>query len=427
MNLQAGNYKHGKKKLISIIFLLFAFQLYGVENNKEVPFVFFNSVTWDIQQQEAELSETDQSAADPVIEQLTEEHENISAFINRNFVHRLTVSGAFNVFDFSDQLGAGADEDGADTEQTRKVYRYSISPKITEFNIIESETSGLFLKITIIFTLEDNRDNNVMDFSISAIGWGQSKSAVITDVLNKIVNQFEYVIIEFEELTDRFRVLDVFQGSVVINAGRNRGIKKGDFFYSYDYNTGKRTGDFVIERREENLAFARVLNTKTEPETADLLKPYNYIGILPKIYVNYFSGNTFSGYLTGARVLWTRGLYSVNPVLGLDIYNLADLNDSKLVLVSPYVGLRIVRYIKSFSLSSMFLFNRAYVSSSEITEAASGWEYFGGTAKAEIEKRIMKHFSIHMEAGYTGFFSSDHENYPEVSGFIFGAGIGLKF
>ena len=425
MNLQVGNYKHDKKKLISIIFLLFTFQVYGVENNKEVPFVFFNSVTWAIQQQEADLSETGQSAADFAIGQFTEEHKNVSIFINRNFVHRLTVSGAFNVFDFPDPLGM--DADGAGAEQARKVYRYSISPKITEFNIIESETSGLFLKISIIFTFEDNRDNNARDFSISAIGWGQSKSAVITDALNKIVNQFEYVIIEFEELTDRFRVLDVFQGTVVINAGRNRGIKKGDFFYSYDYNTGKRTGNFVIERREENLAFARVLNTKVEPETADLLKGYNYIGILSKTYVNYFSGNTFSGYLAGTRVLWTRGLYSVNPALGIDIYDLADFNDNKLTLMSPYIGLRIVRYIKSFSLSSTFSLNRGYVSSSDIEGVAPGWEYYGGTAKAEIEKRIMKHFSIHIEGGYTGFFSPDHENYPEISGFIFGAGIGLKF
>ena len=355
------------------------------------------------------------------IDLLIEENKNISSSINKSFIDMLDASGIFNIFDYSESLPSESN-----VEQVKKMHRYSICPEITEFDITESETSGLFLKLTINFTIENYINDTRKDLSVSAIGWGKNRRGVIANSLDKIINQFEYVVAEFEELADSFRIVDIYQGSVIINKGKNRKIKKGDFLYSYDYQTGKKTGNFVIERADQKLSYARILDTKVEPKTEDPLKSYNYIGILSETYVNSFSGNFFSGYLRGTKIIWTRWLYTVNPIFGLNRYELTSIDGEKIVLMTPYLGLRVVRYIKSFSFSTSFTFDRGYVSETEIARTTSGWKYYGGTVKAEISKRIMKHFFIHAEGGFSGFFSPDYDYYPEITGFVFGGGIGLK-
>ncbi|MCL2792919.1 MAG: hypothetical protein FWD87_07490 [Spirochaetaceae bacterium] len=438
--------KYIKKKLIFVIFLLFTFHLYSVEQHKETLSVYYSGVTWAIVQQKAEeevrevdllgmdllevdllevdllgidLLEVDLLEPEVSIDLSIEERKNIVSFLNENFINMLTASGVFTVFDFSDYPEKDAERIG--------MYRYLLSPKITEFNITESETSGLFLKISINFTFEDNINNTRRNFSTSAIGWGNNRNRMIANALDKVINQFESVIVEFEELAERFRIIDIFQGSVVINAGRNRGIRKGDFFYTYDYLTGEKTGNFIVENVEENLAFARILDTKVTPEVASLLRPYNYTGLLSKASVSYFTGRFFSGNVVGARVLWTKGFYTINPILGLNRYGLADANNNKVAVISPYMGLRIVRYIRSFTISSVASFDVGYVSENKIWGTTSGWEYFGGTVKLEVSRRITDHFSIHIEGGYTGFFSPNHEYFPEITGFVFGAGVGYRF
>ena len=350
---------------------------------------------------------------------LIEQNKNISSAINKNFIDILAVSGLFTITDFSDIPKEEA-------EKNKKMFKYSVCPEITEFEITESETSGLFLKIKIIFTIEDN-NNTQEEIPVSAIGWGKNRRELIANTLKNIGNQFEYVIAAFEELADNFRIIDIYQGSIVINKGKNKNIKKGDFLYSYDYATGKKTGTFVVDRTEWDLSYARILDTKKSPETEDPLKSYKYLGVLLTTYMDYFSGDFFSGNIYGGMIIWTRGLYTVNPILGLNIYDVIDIENKKVVVLAPYAGLRIVRYINSFSLSSIITFNRGYLLESEVDGMVPGWEYFGGTVKLEIAKRFFKHFLIHAEGGYTGLISPDHENYKEITGFFFGAGIGLKF
>ena len=421
-----------KKKFISVIFLLLTFYLYSGEQDNEPVSVFYSGVKWAIapaasdtpvaqgEEQKTELPEITVSALSVLSILSKEQNEIISSSINKNFIDMFTVSGVFKISDYS------ASQD-ADVEKLKKMHSYSIFPRITEFNIKETETSGLFLKISIIFSVENYLDGKNKDLSVSAIGWGSDMKALLADTLNNVTSQMEYVITGFEEFADHFRIKDIYQGSVVINKGKKSGIKRGDFFYSYNYHTGKKTGTFVVERAEPNLAYARVLDTKVKPTVEDPLKPYNYLGIISETYLDYFTGDFFSGYSAGTMLLWTRWLYTVNPVAGVNRYELVHIDGSKVVLINPYLGFRIVRYIKSFTLSSVVTFGRGYVLESEMDAMALGWGYFGGTVKIEVGKRIMKHLFLHVEGGYTGFLSSDYDNYPDITGFIFGGGLGFKF
>ena len=404
-----------KKTLISIIFLFFTFYLYSAGQHEENFFVYYKDVAWAISQQKEELSNLS-----------TEENKNISAHINKNFMNMLVASGFFKVVNPSDLPEA-------ELEKVKETAGYSVSPEITEFEFTESATSGIFLKISIIFPVEKHRKKNEKSITVSAIGWGKNRSEAITNSLNSIVNQFVYVMPLFDELAENFKISDIYQGTVIVNNGKNKGIKKGDFLYSYDYQTGKKTGHFVVERTEEGLSYARILDTKVKPKMGDPLKSDNYIGILSETYADYFLGDEFSGIAAGSMILWTRGLYDFYPFVGVtrfSIVDIADAGNNKMVFITPYLGIRIVRYIKSFSFSADISFGAGFLTESEIPVISpTGWEwnYFGGTFKAEISKRIMKHLFIHVEAGYTVWFPYDYENYPNIAGFIVGGGIGLKF
>ncbi|MCL2294059.1 MAG: hypothetical protein FWC36_04250 [Spirochaetes bacterium] len=394
--------KYNKKKIVSaVIFLLLAFNLYSEEQQAE-----------GYSGNDAEI-----------YQQLTlEEKREIALIINRNFADALAASGFFLV-DFAVHYLEAA-------EEAERMYGYSISSEIAQFDIIESETSGFFSNISIVFTLENRNNNSVRNLNVSAIGWGRDRGEAISSGLKKITNQFRYAVALFEELAGAFRIADIYHGTVVVNAGRNRGIRRGDFLYSYDHRTGRRTGNFVVERSEDNLSFAKILNTRVRPRTGDVLKSYNYWGIITKPYVNYFFSADFSGFLAGNMVIWTRGLFGYNPVFGFNKLNLTDTRDSSLTLISPYFGFRVVRYISSFSLSAIAALNFAYLLESDIQEVSSGWEYFGGTVKLDVGKRITKHFSIHLEGGFLGMFVINHRNNPDlwdIMGFTVGAGVGLKF
>ena len=412
-----------KNKFISAIFLLLTFYLYSAEQDREPVSVYYSGVKWEIQsiaqevEQKTDLSEIGLSVLSTL---LTEEKEKISSSINKSFIGMLTASGVFNISDYSNSPGIYA-------ERLKKRHNYSVSPKITEFNITESEASGLFLKISIIITVENYIDNTEKDFSVSAIGWGRDISALITNSLSNVTSQLEYVITGFEELADNIRIKDIYQGSIVINGGKKQGIKTGDFLYSYDYHTGKKTGTFVVDRSEQNISYARILDTKVMPTAGDPLKAYNYLGIMLEANYNYFTGEFFTGNSRGAMIIWTRGLYTVNPVFGINRYDLAHIDGPKIVLLNPYAGFRIVRYIKTFTISSVVTLGGGYVSESEIYGLPLDWEYFGGTVKIEVSKRIVKHLFINLEGGYTGFLSSDYGSYPDITGFVIGGGIVFKF
>ncbi|MDX9800984.1 MAG: hypothetical protein RBT69_06600 [Spirochaetia bacterium] len=384
-----------------------------------------------------------------------DEKNKVISYLNNQFRQILASSG------ISD-LSAASFSDDAASEASASAFKYAILPVITVFRQIESEKSGTFFSCEIKLTIQhysgegagaylgpgavagegagadagtdsiagtDAIGNRDRVFYLKHIGSGEDSGQAMQKSLEGIVDQFEFLLVEFEEWSDSFRVIDIYQGTVIINSGKNDGLCKGDFLHSFDpWQSGKVTGDFVVEKTDTDISYARILKVKQYPKAGDPLFRDDFIGFSLTVYTDYFSGEIFSGFISGADLLWRKGLYVFHPLAGLKFLDIKDENDASIAVLIPYAGFQIVRHIGSMTFSSMLSAGAGCVSDSSLYSGKySGWQYKGGTVKAKAERRMGRRFSVFAEAGYSYWYSSDVTELPDIAGFLAGGGVSVKF
>lgn len=309
--------------------------------------------------------------------------------------------------------------------------QYLFSPYLRQFELLESERSGFFYTIEVVITVFKYSDDGgeygsgeEEDFSLKSIGSGSSEDEALNSAIDNIIAQFEIFLSEFEEWSDGLKIIDIYQDTIVINKGKKHGIKKGDFLRSSDYLTGKTTGEFIVERAEDDISYVRPLWKKQEITPGDFLEEYNYFGASLGAYANYFIGETYSGFSTGAYLLWSRWIYVFHPYLGGEYLSISGGNFEKIDIYMPYVGVRMVRQIGYFTVLSSLSFGLGYVSGIGIEP---GWEYVGGLAKIGGAWRINRRFSVGIDVGYSYYHSLDYFNAPSIAGFTIGGGGEINF
>ncbi len=378
---------------------------------------------------------------------LTADKKNeVTSYLNNQFIQILTSSGLFVVSE-------SPQEEGKREEYASG--NYSLFPVITVFKEVESEISGYFFDCQITLTVRNDSDTEVETevnpevevppevnadlntgsdgsasevFYLKHIGSGKNSAIAMQKSLEGIVDQFEFLLIGFEQWSDSFRVIDIYQGAVIINSGKKRGLRKGDFLHSFDYKSGKITGDFVVEKTDGDISYARILKVKKYPKAGDPLRLDDFIGFSVNGYTDYFSGGEFSGYTSGVSLLWSGGLYVFHPLAGFEYFSIKDINDAFIDILIPYGGFKIVRHIGAMTLSSLITAGAGYVSDSDLLGTEyRGWQYKGGTVKASVERRFGNRFSVFAEAGYSYWYSDDVRELTDIAGFLAGGGVSVKF
>lgn len=371
----------------------------------------------------------------------------VTSYLDNQFIKILTSSGLFVVSESSR-------EDGKREENAYE--NYSLFPVITVFKQVESEISGYFFDCQVALTILNNSDTEVVAevnteaevnpeadadlntesdgrasevFYLKHIGSGENSAVAMQKSLEGIVDQFEFLLIGFEQWSDSFKVIDIYQGAVIINSGKKGGLRKGDFLHSFDpWNSGKITGDFVVEKADGDISYARILKVKKYPKAGDSLRLDDFTGFAVNGYTDYFSGEEFSGITTGFSLVWWGGLYVFHPLAGFEYFSIKNINEAFIDMLIPYGGFKIVRHIGSMTLSSLITAGAGYVSDSDLYSTVyRGWQYKGGTVKASAERRFGNRFSLFAEAGYSYWYSGDVKELTDIAGFLAGGGVSVKF
>ena len=375
-----------KPLLFTVLFMISVF-LSPAESDEGLFHIVYRSLTWN-----AVLTQDFPAGM----------KNTASDYLDENFVRVLSSSGIAILNDNA----AG------------KELRYSFHPEAAEFEIIESQRSGYFFNFALDIAIENySGSEGEKAFRLKALGSGRSADEALINSMEMIVDQFSNLVTGFEEWSESVRIVDVYQGTVIINTGKKGGLRKGGFLYSKENR-----GSYVVEKTDDGIAFARMLNSAIKPDPGDLLEAYDRFGISADIFTDFFSGDRFSGTACGASLIWTRGLYVFHPEAGVEILKLSDgsgiLSDFNLVI--PYAGFRIVRHINSFTLSSGISAGAGFLS-------GEGMEYSGGKVRASIEKRIKNRFAVSIAAGYSYMFPENIADNPDISGFFIGGGLGIRF
>lgn len=339
--------------------------------------------------------------------------QNAFSFLDTRFLAILSSSEIFTVIPVSSPAAAFQ---GKEAESG-----ISVKPVPVDFRLVESEKSGYFFKCALDVIVSDSRlPEEETVFKIEGLGSGESSVQALSSSLDSVVRQFEYLLVNFETWSERFRIIDIYRGTAVINTGKTSGIRKGDILHSYDYQSGKITGSFVIERSEDDISFARVLEQKKKPLPGDPLYAERFRGGNLTGYGLYFSGERFSGCSAGLLLSWSGSLYVFNPVAGFEFLSVSEESGGSYELSIPYAGFKIVRHIGLFTLYSMITAGKGYI-------PGGGWDYTGGQVRAGLSRRTYSRFLFSAEAGYAYWHSKDVSDYPDIAGFLLGAGVTVKF
>ena len=277
-------------------------------------------------------------------------------------------------------------------------------------------------------------------------GTEKSPEGAARSALDGIAMQLTYEVRKVAEFQLKTGVLEVRGSEVVLELGRDMGIKVGDEYLlvsSRVLESGKtltsETGLLVIKEVSDEVSVGKVLYARPRPQEGDQLREFPLRGVEATPYVHVARGVLYDpGRITsliGIKGTWARGFYGFRPIFGLDVPLIANIAFG--IPLNLYVGGEYVLHLGRFSLapSAALGVGGAYLWYADVPDDEKFvLTYVGGQAGLTLTYLFNKKFRIALEAGYLNWFSLVPTKYffdarylfPDFDGLYFGAGLTIK-
>jgi len=208
-----------------------------------------------------------------------------------------------------------------------------VVPVLTSYSLQHAQRSGYTAELGTAFTfISGEESSSIAHVAIRTVGVGSTPVAAVRDAAASISQQLVYKVRGIPEFQLKIEVIEVTGNTVLIDFGRNKGVKVGDeyaFVTSRVLSSGRivsdRTGLIVVKEVKEEISFARVIYSKTPPQIGDQLREVARVGLKSSVYFHVTAANGVFGttyapvYTVGTLHTITRGLYNLRPVIGLEV------------------------------------------------------------------------------------------------------------
>ncbi len=167
----------------------------------------------------------------------------------------------------------------------------------------------------------------IAQFFVQTSGSNEDRDRAVQAAINAIPTRLEYEITKVPEFTLKTGVLEATGGEIIVELGRNMGIKRGYEFalinervLSSGHKLDTENGLLVIKEVGEEVSVATVIFGQVEP--GDQLKEVPRLGTEGSAYLDFLinplgSGEGFYA-LLGANAVATRGFYDLRPLAGIE-------------------------------------------------------------------------------------------------------------
>jgi hypothetical protein len=278
-------------------------------------------------------------------------------------------------------------------------------------------------------------------------GTEDSPQGAARDALNGIAMLLEYEIRKIPEFQLRTGVLEVHGSEVILELGRDMGIKVGDEFLlvaSRVLSSGKtlttENGLLVIKEVSDEVSVGKVLYASPRPQEGDQLHEFPLLGVEATPYMHVAAGllyeRPFTG-LIGIKGSVSRGFYGFRPIFGLEVPLIANILAA--LPLNLYVGGEYVLYLGRLTLMPSIAagVGGAFLWYADVPDDEKfALTHVGGQAGLSLAYLFSKKMRFALDVGYlhwfslvpTKYFYPDPIDYlfPDYDGLFVGAGLTIK-
>jgi hypothetical protein len=264
--------------------------------------------------------------------------------------------------------------------------------------------------------------------------------------MDGIASRLTYEVRKIPEFQLKTGVLEVRGSEVVLELGRDMGIKAGDEYAlvsSRVLESGRtltsETGLLVIKEVGDEVSVGRVLYAHPRPQEGDQLREVPLLGLETTPYLHMASGLLTDRGLTalaGFRGSWARGFYNLRPIFGLEVPFIANI--AAALPINLYGGIEYLMYFGRLSIAPMIAgglgFAYLWYLGESVTEDQKFWlTHGGGQANLTVSYLFNKKTKLTVDIGYLLWFSfiptkvfASELFFPSYDGLFVGAGLTIK-
>jgi hypothetical protein len=209
-----------------------------------------------------------------------------------------------------------------------------VIPVLTSYTLDYDQSSGFTAQLDASFTLVSvDSSQAIAHFDIHTIGTADTAGDAAFDAASGIAPQLQFQVRSIPDFQLKTVIVDVEGGTVLIQFGRNMGVKPGDEFSIVDARvlpSGLTVTDDVglvmVRDVQDEVSYATVLFSSRPPRVGDQLKEIPRIGFEATVYAHALGVYdattnvlTISDATFGTFETLTRGFYNFRPLIGFEV------------------------------------------------------------------------------------------------------------
>jgi hypothetical protein len=327
-----------------------------------------------------------------------------------------------------------------------------VVPSVANYLLVQEDDGDFNCKIKTSFTFLSVEEGTAFAQAfVETEGTEDNPDGAIREALDGIAPRLTFEIRKIPAFQLKTGVLEVRRSEVMIELGRDMGIKLGDEFllvsarvldsgktYTTDY------GLIVIKEVSDEVSVGQVIYANPKPEIGDQLKELPRFGIDAVPYVHYAVGllqeEPGTG-LIGSRFVFSRGFYGFRPFGGLEVPLRSNI--ALAIPVNFYAGAEYNVYLGRLQVvpSAALGVGMAYLWYLGIADVPEedrfAFTHLGGMLGVSANYLFGKSFRVTIDAGYLHWFSLIPDRifgvdigreigFPSYDGVYIGLGLAIK-
>ena len=327
---------------------------------------------------------------------------------------------------------------------------FVVVPAVANYVVAQQDSGEYQVNIKTSFSFINVEEGRTFAQAfVDTEGKDENRDLAVKAALDAIPMQLTFEIRKIPEFQLRTGIIEVRGSEIIIELGRDLGLKEGDEYVivsSEILQSGRvfsrEQGLVVIKEVSDEASVAKIIYARPRPQIGDQLREVPRFGMDTTPYVHYapvgLFGKKDQTFLIGARQTSSRGFYGFRPFVGIEVPLMVNI-----LLALPlnvYVGGEYDIYIGRLQLVPMLGagVGMAYLWYLEYADVPEDKRFLfthgGGFAGMTANYLFSKNLRFSVEAGYMGWISfipqaDFFQNlvFPSYDGLFVGAGLTIKY
>lgn len=313
-----------------------------------------------------------------------------------------------------------------------------VVPSVSWYDLAALDSGDYRAEIETSFTFIDVQNLTTFgQFFVETSGIEERQEDAVKEAVDRIAAELTFQIRSMEVFQLKTGILEVADGDVILEFGRNMGLRLGDEYAivsSRVIGTGHvaedETGVIVIKEVQDEFSVGEVLYANPRPAPGDQLQEIPRFGVDSTAYANMVSGGVSSTFVVGVKGTASRGFYAFRPLAGVEM-PINDMLSSSVIPLTAYVGGEYGIYMGRLKLAPSVAVGATggYYSDPFTEEPDVALTHIGAFAKATANVLVAKSVMVFAEAGFAWWNEVQGSGLPGVEtygGLTIGGGITIK-